>query len=133
MSSTLLALVHPLGTVAVAGVAVLGVEAAGLPIGWEQVSGGVVAYLILQSVFTHLRAKKAHGGDEERLEVQQKIANCLEQQTEILQRMDGNQVKILEITTQYQRTGICPLTDPLKRQATIRDFAEEVQRRLDAP
>lgn len=127
MSGTILALLHPLGCAVLAGGAVLGAEEMGIPIDWPQVSGGVVAYLILQQVFAHLRAKKVHGGDEERLEVQQKMAACLETQTEILQRMDGNQAKILETTTQYQRTGICPFTNPEKRRDAIREIADEIR------
>lgn len=137
MSSLLLAFVTPLGGAVLAAAAVVGAEELGIPIGLNQVTGGVVAFLILREVFAFVRDRRGrnlqHDDSAERLEVQREIHEVLKQQTDILARMEESQAAILTITTQYQATGICPLTDPIKRQSTIRDMADEVARRRRGP
>jgi hypothetical protein len=127
MSSILLALAWPVGVLASAAV-VVGAQELGIPIGTTEVTGGLVAFLILREVFGFLKGKKESTGGTERLEVQQRMASCLEKQTEILERMETDQASILQITQQYQATGVCPLTSPEGQERVVRAISKEVRR-----
>lgn len=135
MSSLLVALVSPLGSAVVAAAAVIGAEELGIPIGVDQVTGGLVAYLILQRVFDFIRDKRHRETESEdsarRLEVQQEIAGVLRQQTSILERMENDQASILQISHQYQATGVCPLTSPDGQERVVRAISKEVRRDYD--
>lgn len=132
MPGSIVGLVSDAGAAALAAAGVLGADELGIPLGMEQVTGGVVAFLILREVFAFLRERYGrnvqHDDSTERLQVQKNIHDVLQQQTQILARMEESQAQILAITTQYQATGICPLTDPLERQQTIRDIGDEARR-----
>jgi hypothetical protein len=104
----------------------------GFPIGMEHVTGGVVAYLIIAKVLDFLSKRKPAPQKEgeaqasaERLEVQREIVDCLNRQTGILERMERSQASVLRITEQYAATGVCPLTRPIEREATLKAIGRE--------
>lgn len=106
-----------------------------LPIGMEHVTGGVVAYLIIAKVLDHLEKRRAEAvvpadatDDEQRLEVQREIVVCLKQQTGILERMEAAQNTILEISKEYKKDGVCPLTVRKERKDVLEDFSAMVHR-----
>lgn len=130
-----LKLAGPGAAVLLAAAAFASGEAFGLDIGAAELGGAAIALFMLREVFSFVRwnterkaPASAPAADDQRLEVQREIVDCLNKQTAILNRMDENQAKVVRITEQYQATGVCPLTKPLERDGTLKAISDAAER-----
>lgn len=94
---------------------------------------GLVVLMLVRELIKDRREKRADAAEktapDQRLEVQREISTNMAKVAGILAGMDADQRAILQITRQYQATGICPWTDPMRRHATIGDIGEVVVQR----
>jgi hypothetical protein len=131
----------PVAAVVLAVAAVAGGEVAGVSVGPAELGGAALALFLLREVFGFIRwhterkdakaAPEIVSVEDERLEVQREIVQVLKQQSAILARMDTSQAAVLKITEQYAATGVCPLTRPIEREATIEAIGRSAARHVE--